>query len=98
MVESCWARESPGLTEACFGLYGLSLTLALAVGVQLDHPVSVPVSTEHKHWEVNIYQFCCEPCSGTMCSCPIAFVTNVLRISMLAQALHCSHCIRSCIC
>lgn len=25
MVESCWARESSGLTGACFGFYGLKL-------------------------------------------------------------------------
>lgn len=83
MVESCWARESSGLAEACFGFYGLSSTLALAVVVQSDHTVSILVSIDHKHWRANVYEFCCELPSGIMHCCPIAFVTN-LRISMLA--------------
>lgn len=89
-LESCWSRESSGLTEGCFGFFSLSLmtghnwvplTLALAAGVQSDHPVSALVGTEHKHWRVNVYEFFCELCSEAMSSCPSAFVTNFFRSS-----------------
>lgn len=72
-MESCWASESSGLTEDCFGCSGFQFVIELMAGNNLVpltpafaagvHPVSLLVSTEHKHWGGNfIGNYVQKPC------------------------------------
>lgn len=87
----CWAREPSGLTEACFGFFGLSLKLMagdnlvpVTLHLQLGYSQTIlcqSLRALHTNTGELMFMNYIELCSETMCTCAIAFVTNFLRIS-----------------